>query len=69
MTGLWSRTSEHRVNRSNDEEEEEPTMYEKNDFDLWQDAINEMDLSEAVAPIVRGVTLLEDTQVEMYNKI
>ena len=44
-------------------------MYKKNDFDLWQDAINEMDLSEAVAPIVRGVTLLEDTQVEMYNKI
>lgn len=40
-----------------------------NDFDIWQDAIDKMDLTEAVAPTVRGVTLLEDTQVEMYNKI
>ena len=41
----------------------------KNDFDIWQEAIDSMDLTEAVAPVVRGVTLLEDTQVEMYNKI
>ena len=41
----------------------------KNDFDVWQEAVDGMDLTEAVAPVVRGVTLLEDTQVEMYNKI
>jgi len=40
-----------------------------NDFDTWQKAINKMDLTEAVAPIVRGVMLVEDSQVEMYNKI
>lgn len=41
----------------------------KNDFDIWQDAINKMDLTEAVAPLVRGRVLLKESEVEMYNKI
>lgn len=41
----------------------------KNDFDIWQDAIDRMDLSEAVAPLVRGRVLLDESEVEMYNKI
>ena len=41
----------------------------KNDFDIWQEAINKMDLTEAVAPLVRGRILLDESEVEMYNKI
>lgn len=40
-----------------------------NDFDIWQKELRKIDLTTAVAPVVRGVMLVEDSQVEAYNKI
>ncbi len=40
-----------------------------NDFDIWQRALKKIDLTTAVAPVVRGVMLVEDNQVDAYNKI
>lgn len=39
------------------------------DFDIWQKAVNQIDLTEAAAPLVRGRVLLNESEVEMYNKI
>lgn len=41
----------------------------KNDFDIWSSIVNKMDLTKAVAPVVRGRVLLDESEVEMYNKI
>jgi len=40
-----------------------------NDFDIWQKEIDNMDWKTAVAPVIRGVMLVEDSQVDAYNKI
>lgn len=40
-----------------------------NDFDIWQRCINEMNLNEAAVPFVNGKALIEESQVEIYNKI
>ena len=40
-----------------------------NDFDIWQKEIDNMDWKTAVAPVIRGVMLVEDGQVDAYNKI
>ena len=41
----------------------------RNDFDIWSNIVNKMDLTEAVAPVVRGRVLLDESEVETYNKI
>lgn len=40
-----------------------------NDFQIWQKAMKKINLTESAAPFVRGVLLVEDSEVEMYNKI
>ena len=40
-----------------------------NDIDVWQNALNEIDINEAVQFVSRGKLIVETTQVELYNKI
>ena len=40
-----------------------------NDFEIWQKAIKKINLTESAAPFIRGIMLVEDTEVEIYNKI
>lgn len=41
----------------------------KNEFDIYQEAFEKINWKESVAPVIRGVMLVEDSQVEAYNKI
>lgn len=40
-----------------------------NDIDVWQEALKDIDMNEAVQFVSRGKLIVEDSQVEMYNKI
>lgn len=44
-------------------------MSSKTEFEIYQEAFEKINWKEAVAPVVRGVMLVEDSQVEAYNKI
>lgn len=44
-------------------------MNSKTEFEIYQEAFEKINWKEAVAPVVRGVMLVEDSQVEAYNKI
>lgn len=40
-----------------------------NDFDIWAKAVNKIDMTEAAVPFVNGKALIDESEVEIYNKI